>query len=396
MAQVLIAHHSSHYLMVKETKIHKKNLMLLSGVILLIIIGIFKAQLSSLFNIFYGVTIDKAINLTTHEKESFNIVLLGIGGAKHDGPDLSDTIIFANVNVKQNKMHMFSIPRDLWIKDVNDKINSIYAKAKEKGNGIDDIEKAISLLTGQKVDYTLVLDFEGFIKLVDQLGGIDVEVVNTLDDYHYPIEGQEEDKCGKTDEDIEAFTATVSAELELWEFFPCRYKHLHVPKGENHFSGEQALEFVRSRHGVGSEGSDFSRSRRQQLVISAIKDKAFTLGVILNPVKLIGIYNILKQNIDTNIDIEKIDDFINLAKKLQDGEIHNYVIDQGDLAKDRYGLLTNPPISEEYKFKWVLIPRIGNGDYSEIHEFINCNILYLDCRVGKNGILSPTPTVIDR
>ena len=159
-------------------------------------------------------------------------------------------------------------------------------------------------------------------------------------------------------------------------------------------NGESALEFVRSRHGVGSEGSDFARSRRQQLVISALKDKAFSLGVILNPVKLIGVYNILKANINTNIDVEKIDDFIKLARKLQDGEIKNYVIDQGNEADKRFGLLKNPPITEEYRLKWVLIPRTGNGDFSEIHDYIDCHIQNRQCEVAKNGILvilTPTP-----
>ncbi len=377
--------------MVKESKLNKRNIFLLGAVVALILIGVFRSQLSSLLGLFYGVTIDKAIHLTNKEKESFNIVLLGIGGAKHDGPDLSDTIILANVNIKQNKVHMFSIPRDLWVPEVNDKINAIYADEKEKGNGIQAVEDVLEKITGQKIDYVLVLDFEGFTKLVDHLGGIDVDVANTLDDYHYPIEGFEEDNCGKTDEDIEAFTATTSAETELWDYFPCRYKHLHVDKGFNHLDGKIALEFVRSRHGVGSEGSDFARSRRQQLVISALKEKAFSLGVILNPVKLIGVYNILKSNIDTNINVEKIDDFIKLANKLQGGEIKNYVFDEGNSVEE-YGLLMHPGISEEYRLKWVLVPRAGNGNFSEIQQYVLCTIANSNCSIGKNGIITPTPT----
>ena len=378
--------------MAKETKLQKKNLLLLAGVLLLILVGIFHNQLSSFLRIFYGVTIDKAINLTNREKEYFNIAILGIGGARHDGPDLSDTIIIANVNLKQNKVHMFSIPRDLWVPGDKDKINSIYANAKKESNGISSVEAVLEMITGQKIDYVLVLDFEGFIKLVDHLGGIDVNVAKTLDDYHYPIEGLEEDTCGKTDEDIKAFTATTSAETELWDYFPCRYKHLHVEGGDNHFDGQMALEFVRSRHGVGSEGSDFARSRRQQLVISGLKEKAFSLGVILNPVKLLGVYNILKENIDTNIDIEKIDDFIKLANKLQGGEVTNYVFDEGN-AVDQYGLLMHPGISDEYRLKWVLVPRKGNGNFSEIQEYVRCVISGQTCTIGKNNLITPTPTV---
>lgn len=342
--------------------------------------------------IFYGVTIDKAIRLTNQERESFNIALLGIGGARHDGPDLSDTIILANVNVKQNKVHMFSIPRDLWVPSSKDKVNAIYATEKEDGDGISAVENVIERITGQKIDYVLVLDFEGFTKLVDHLGGIEVDVHQTLDDYHYPIEGLEEDSCGKTDEDIKAFTATNSAELDLWDYFPCRYKHLHVDKGLNEMNGQQALEFVRSRHGVGAEGSDFARSRRQQLVIEALKNKAFSLGVVLNPVKLIGVYNILSENIDSNIDTEKIDDFIKLANKLQNGQIKSYVFDEGNNINE-FGLLRHPPISDEYRLKWVLTPRKGNGNFSEIQEYVRCVIQNMECTIGKNSILTPTPSL---
>ncbi len=378
--------------MVKETKLQRKKILLLIGVLLLIFIGIFRTQFASIFKIFYGVTIDKAIRLTTHEKEYFNIAILGIGGARHDGPDLSDTIILANVNLKQNKVHMFSIPRDLWLKSQSDKVNSIYAEAKKDGVGITEVEEMMHQITGQVIDYVVVLDFEGFTKLVDHLDGIDVEVAHTLDDYHYPVEGMEEDSCGKSNEDIDAFVATASAEQDLWEYFPCRYKHVHVDRGLVHMNGQQALEFVRSRHGVGSEGSDFARSRRQQLVISALKEKAFSLGIILNPVKLLGAYNIIQSNIDTNIDVEKIDDFIKLANKLKSGKVTNYVIDAGN-TENPYGLLVHPEISDAYRSKWVLIPRVGNGNFSEIQEFISCNIEDKDCTIGKNGLITPTPTL---
>lgn len=376
--------------MVKESKLQRKNIILLFGIVVLILIGIFRTQLSSLFGVFYGVTIDKAIRLTNQERESFNIALLGIAGAKHDGPDLSDTIIIANVNVKQNKVHMFSIPRDLWVPSANDKINAIYANAKEKGRGIPAVEEVLERISGQKIDYVLVLDFEGFTKMVDHLGGIDVNVTQPLYDFNYPIEGLEDDSCGKSDEEIKAFTATASAEVELWDYFPCRYKQLRIEKGLVQMDGQKALEFVRSRHGEGAEGSDFARSRRQQIVISSLKDKAFSLGVILNPVKLVGIYNILKENIDWNIDMEQVDDFIKLANKLQDGEVRSYVLDEGNDI-NKYGLLKHPPISDEYRLKWVLTPRVGNGNYSEIKNYISCVIQNIECEVGRNGIISPTP-----
>lgn len=376
--------------MVRQTKLHKRNVLLLSGVIILILVGIFRTQITGLLTILYGVTVDRAINLVSPRKEYFNIAIFGIAGGSHDGPDLTDTIILANVNLKQNKVHMFSIPRDLWVDTEKDKINSIYAKAQENNDGISALKDAMFTITNQKIDYVVVLDFEGFTKLVDHLGGITVDVAKSFQDPEYPITGKEEDPCGKPEEELEAL-ATLSSQLEA---FPCRYKTISFTQGATEMDGQTALEFVRSRHGTGGEGSDFARSRRQQLVIQAIKDKAFSLGIILNPVKLIGMYNILKENINTDIEVEKVDDFIKLAQKLQKGQINNYVIDEGNSTEERFGLLVNPPITEEYRYKWVLAPRIGAGDYSEIHDYIDCHIQDRECNVTENGILvivTPTP-----
>jgi hypothetical protein len=90
--------------------------------------------------------------------------------------------------------------------------------------------------------------------------------------------------------------------------------------------------------------------------------------------------------------MEKVDDFIKLANKLQGGEIKNYVFDEGN-SQEAYGLLTHPEISEEYRLKWVLTPRIGNGDFSEMQQYVLCTIANSGCSIGKSGIVTPTPTV---
>lgn len=374
--------------MVKETKFQTKNLLLTIGVVVLIFIGVFRNQINTLFSVLYGVTIDKAIHLTQPQKESFNLLLMGIGGGTHDGPNLTDTIILTNINVKTKKVSMFSIPRDLWIPDARDKINAIYAYAQKTDSGLQAAKDVMAKVTGQNIDYIVVLDFEGFIKMVDYLGGIDVNVERTFQDYEYPISGEEENTCGKNEEELKAL-ATASSQLEA---FPCRYKTISFTKGITNMDGKTALEYVRSRHGNSGEGSDFARSKRQEIVISALKDKAFSLGVILNPVKLIGVYNILKANINTNINPDKIDDFIKLAQKLKEGQIKSYVIDQGNESEKRFGLLINPPITEEYSFKWVLSPRLGNGNFTEIQQYVSCSILSKDCSVGADSIVFPTVT----
>ncbi len=370
----------------------KKNLQkykyyLLAGVMVLILIGVFQVQFRQIGTFLFGVTIDRTIDLLT-KKESFNILLLGIAGGGHDGPKLTDTIILANVNIDQNKVHMFSVPRDLWVPPLERKINSVYAIGEKEGKGIELSRSAIEDLTGQKVDYVLVLDFQGFTKIIDYLGGIDVRVENSFIDKQYPITGKEEDICGKSEEEFEAL-ATAASQLDA---FPCRYKTIAFERGIQKMNGETALEFVRSRHGTSGEGSDFARSKRQQVIIAALREKVFSLGVILNPVKLLGIYNILTDNINTDIDTEKIDDFVKLADKMKDGQIKSYVIDDGNKADERWGLLINPPISKDYGFQYVLIPRKGIGNYSEIHEYVQCIMDGKDCLIGQEQLIIETIT----
>lgn len=348
---------------------------------------VFFRQITAPFSFLYNLAFNKNIELKTEQDGTINILLLGIRGASHAGPDLTDTIIFANINPSTKTVHLISIPRDLWITQLKGKINKAYSIGQEKEkNGILLAKAAAEQVVGLNINYVVVLDFQGFVKLVDFLGGIDVVVLHTLDDYNYPIDGKENDTCGKSNEDIKQFSATASAETAFWNFFSCRYKHVHVGEGQVHMNGETALEFVRSRHAAGSEGTDFARSTRQQRVISAIRERVFSLGIILNPVKIIGIYNILASNINTDIKSNEFDDFIKLAQKLKGAKIQNSVIDEGDNIQNRSGLLFHPDISEKENFEWVLMPRIGDGEFAEIHEYVSCIITDYVCVVGAAGI----------
>ncbi len=338
------------------------------------------------------VTVASPIPLQTpQEEKDFNVLLLGKGGARHDGPDLTDTIMVANVQPAKNRVNLISLPRDLWIPHIPGKINTAYAFGQEKGDGKGMLlaKAVVQRVTGVDIDYVFVLDFDGFTTLIDHLGGIDVNVKRSFDDYEYPVEGNEADLCGHTEEEA-ARLATESA--SMLEVFPCRYKHLHFDKGVQHMDGNTALEFVRSRHALGPEGSDFARSARQQEVIKATREKALSLNILLNPVKVLGIYDIVKQNIDTDIPVEQYDKFAKIAKRMSDVTIKSFVISEDDLSNDTYGLLTNPPTAKEYGYQWVLAPRAGNGAFDEIREYVACVISGNNCLITKTGISSMPAT----
>lgn len=341
--------------------------------------------------------VNKKIELKKEKQGNINVLVLGRGGGTHDGPDLTDTIILAMINPTKNEVNMASLPRDLWVPAIKAKINAAFSQGQKNNNqGLALAKGVVSNVTGQHIDYVVVIDFSGFEKLIDYLGGVDVDVASTLDDYNYPIEGKETDTCGHQDEEVEQFVATGPAELDQWKFFDCRYEHLHVDEGLQHMNGEQALKFSRSRHGINGEGSDFARSRRQEEVISAVKNKVLSLGIILNPVKVLGIFNIVKDNIDTNIQTNEFDDFINLAQKMQKAKTQSYVIDFGNEADDRLGLLDEAIPSASKGYAYNLVPRVGDGNFAEIHDYISCIAEGHVCEISDDGIikdpLTPSPS----
>lgn len=356
---------------------HKKILIII-GILILVFFGKAIITTLKLSPFFFQVFFNKNIDLKKTQ-DRINVLLLGVGGGNHQGPDLTDTIIFASLDLKNNKAALISIPRDLWVQDLGGRINTAYANAeyKKKGGGIIVSSAAVSKIINQPIDYVVKIDFSGFVKAVDLLGGINVNVENALDDYQYPLAGKENDVCGHTDIEVEAL-ATASSQLTA---FPCRYKYIHFDKGIQLMNGEQALEFVRSRHAQGDEGSDFARSKRQEEVVKAVKDKVFSLNVLINSSKMVDIYDMLKSSIDTNIKEDEFDDFIRLAVKMKTAKIKNAVLDYGDEQTQRPGLLINPIISEKYNNEWILIPRIGNNNFSEIQKYVECEIKIGNCPI---------------
>jgi polyisoprenyl-teichoic acid--peptidoglycan teichoic acid transferase len=364
----------------------KKKPLLIVGIVVVILAIFFIAKTANFYPFLFHLFFDRTIALK-ETNNKVNVLLLGIGGGSHDGPNLTDTIIFASLDPKANKITLVSVPRDLWMPDLtgaNKKINGAYAYGEniQKGGGLSLTKAAVAKVTGQEVDYGIRIDFSGFVKAVDIIGGLDINVDNAFDDYAYPVSDKEDDSCGYLPEDIEVFTATASAETDIQQKFACRYKHLHFSKGLNHMDGETALEFVRSRHAIGSEGSDFARSKRQEKIINAFKDKVLSAQTLINPGKIISLYSVLQGSIDTDIKQNEFDDFIRLASKMKKATIQSVVIDIGDETANRLGLLVEAPISSEYNYLSVIIPRVGSGNFSEIQKYISCQAFKGNCTIA--------------
>ena len=135
----------------------------------------------------------------------------------------------------------------------------------------DHLLDMVGQITGREVKYYAMIDFSGFRKLIDQVGGIDIDVPERLYDNEYPTR---------------------------WWW----YTIVDIAPGPQHFDGDKALKYARSRHTT----SDFDRSRRQQLVISALQEKMLSLDILSSPRKLEGIWNVLRSSVTTNLTIGQL------------------------------------------------------------------------------------------
>lgn len=287
-------------------------------------------------------------SLKTYDNQ-VNILLLGIGGASHDGPNLSDSINLINYNFKTNILSTISIPRDIWSETLKDKINSAYAygEAKKPGEGGLILAKAeISEIVGMPIQYAAVINFNQFRQLVDFLGGVDVVVENSFTDKKFPIEGKEDDLCGGDPE------------------YNCRYETISFTKGLTHMDGQTALKFIRSRHAEGKEGTDFAREKRQQKVIEAIKNKLIFFIKTLDVAQYKKLYNFFDNSIKRDITNQQL---AIIAKNI----ILNKNFKQIKITLNE-SLFENPPISYKYNNLWVLIPK--NNDYSTLYKYIQCQL----------------------
>ena len=229
---------------------------------------------------------------------SYNILLLGYGGEGHDGGNLTDVMMVANVNPKDKVITLISIPRDIWVElpirsDIDEyfKINAAHAIGlddklyplkepiyKGEAGGGNMAKVAASTVIGMPIEYFVSVNFDGFVDGVDKLGGLDVDVPVAFTDNYYPIKGLEIEPCGKSEAEITNLKSVYSG-FELEKQYECRYEVLEFQKGVTKMDGDTALKFVRSRHSD-QHGGDFARSQRQQVVINAAKEKMLSVGVL--------------------------------------------------------------------------------------------------------------------
>ncbi len=316
----------------------------------------FSPSLASVANkIFKGpvaliTAINPSIKSLNHFKNRTNILLLGVGGGSHPGADLTDSIMLTSTNLVSSDTVLISLPRDIWVESLSAKLNTAYHFGEEKsaGDGLTLAKSAVSEIINQPVHYGVLLDFSGFEKAIDIIGGIDIYVPLAFVDEKYPIPGKED---AEPEED--------------------RYEKIEFSSGQQHMDGITALKYVRSRNADGEAGTDYARAQRQQRVILAFKEKLLSFKVLTSPKTIKMLRKTFNNSVKTDLPSSTFIDLIKLALRLDKTNIRTGIIDQGSQSEDVPALLYNPPVS--LHGQWVLLPI--NNDWQSVFDYVN-EILY--------------------
>ncbi|MET9763531.1 LCP family protein [Streptomyces sp. NPDC006372] len=246
-----------------------------------------------------SVDIDQALGTDRPKKAdngSENILVLGsdtraggnkkIGGGTDDGSARSDTAMIVHIYKGHKKASVVSIPRDTLIDrpsctdtkgEQHPAANGVMFNSAYSTGGAACAVKTVESITDLRMDHYLEVDFAGFQKLIDDLGGVEVTTTKRIDDPD---------------------------------------SHLKLPAGTHRLDGEQALGLVRTRHGVG-DGSDLGRIQLQQAFIKALLNQVKDVGVFSNPKKLLDLAETATKTVTADSDLGSVNKLASFADGLK-------------------------------------------------------------------------------
>lgn len=233
---------------------------------------------------------------TKVDNGSENILVLGsdtrsgtnkkLGGGTDDGSARSDTAMIVHVYQGHKKASVVSIPRDTLVERpsctdtkgvTHDAASGVMFNSAYSTGGAACAVKTVESITGIRMDHYIEVDFSGFEKLIDDLGGVEITTTKDISDSD---------------------------------------SHLNLKAGTHTLNGEQALGLVRTRHGVG-DGSDLGRIQLQQAFIKALVNQVKHIGVLSSPTKLVKLANTATKAITTDSDIGSVTDLASFADGLK-------------------------------------------------------------------------------
>ena len=226
---------------------------------------------------FLSTSVDQKAVITslipTYQPNQTNILLLGSDNdQKFSGNPLTQTMMIIHIDYVKKEVDMFSIPRDLWVR-MPDRQN--YGKIDQAAEyeGIPSAIKVVEQTFGIQINHYAWVGLYGFIKSIDTIGGINLQVVHPVLDNQYPTDINSPNLYG--------------------------YQRLDIQAGMHHMSGEEALQYVRSRHE--DQIGDFGRTERQRQLLLALKQLVLSSPNLITQAP--QLFDSLKSQIKTDLSL---------------------------------------------------------------------------------------------
>jgi LCP family protein required for cell wall assembly len=237
------------------------------------------------------------------------ILFNGVDSSPSRGEHLYDSIMVVSYDPKTNSVQMVSVPRDIsnfplyfggkapdWMR-MNALPTDVHAGFKSPDSPYMTLVNEVQYLVGIQIDYYAVMDLGAFVKMVDMVGGIDVDNPSTICD------------C-------------ASGSWPGYDWMDGSPYGFYLPAGPQHLDGRHALAYVRSRHSAGQ--NDYSRQGRQQQVLLALLHKMAEPSQLLNLPNLI---NTLASSVTTTFPADKVADYVAIGQDVPGGNIKQVVLD---------------------------------------------------------------------
>ncbi|MBN1483833.1 MAG: LCP family protein [Chloroflexia bacterium] len=229
-----------------------------------------------------------------------NILLLGVDKREGETCVRNDVNIVVHIDPNHRFATMLSIPRDVRVQIPGhglNKINAAYCfgEGDEQGHGPLLSMRTVANMTGLNIHHYIEVDFQGFERIIDHLGGVTVDVPFPLLDNEYPTEDY-------------------------------RYTRIYIPAGLQHMDGRTALQYARSRH----VDTDIGRNQRQQQILLAIRDKALRQiklqDLFLGSEYVDGLLRTVGDSFKTDMSLKTLLALAQLAPKIDGNQIETYAL----------------------------------------------------------------------
>jgi polyisoprenyl-teichoic acid--peptidoglycan teichoic acid transferase len=328
--------------------------------------------LGNVDKVFHGNVFSDASALfssTTLKGESqgrVNILLAGDSSDDpgHQGAQLTDSILLLSIDTKSHTAFLLSIPRDLWVYvpglSSYQKINAAndvtsFSGAGYPSGGMGELEQIVQTKLGIPIDYYGLMDYSAFSDAVNAVGGVTINI-------------QSPDPRGLYDPNTD----------------------IRLPNGPVTLDGKEALNLARARgDGYGSYGfpdSDFDRTEHQRQIFIAVAQKAKTIGVLANPIKVTDLFNAFGNNFQTDLSLKDVLRLLQITKGINLSNIQSYTFSS---------TLSSPPVSDPILTTYTdpssgqeaLIPTQGIGNYGQMEQ-------YYQALTSNNPVAKEQPDVV--